>query len=236
MKQEGEPSSKSSKSKKKVAKTMDKTGVDDDEEDNRVVVDEDGPFIFDDGQAWGEDDDSSATGGSSSSSSGANVPSTPPMEKEEGVITLRNSQRSVAIDIDLVYRQLKLLMKILGREQYDVSLWLTTDNSIRSYNRMYRGQSKATDILSFPFFTYTSPEILTPESRRMSAMVQDLGDMMISIPYVLRQCQKDEKDFKKLGTTAWLGERGASGAMAKIFDVQVREREIAMMGNGVSGA
>lgn len=143
-------------------------------------------------------------------------------EEGQGNIHIRNSQRSIPIDTTRLQRQLRAILEIVGRADHDVSLWLTNDRSIREYNDRYRGKRHATDILSFPFHEYDRPEHPSKESVRLNGQIKDLGDMMISMPYVQRQCQRDEEDWKELGENPWSEERGASGAMSRVFDVEGR--------------
>lgn len=84
--------------------------------------------------------------------------------ESSGTISLRNSQSTLEVDLKLVYQQLHFLLKAIGKDDHDVSLWLTTNEIIQDYNQQYRGVNKATDILSFPFHTYLSPEVIDPNS------------------------------------------------------------------------
>jgi rRNA maturation RNase YbeY len=153
-------------------------------------------------------------------------------EGEEGVgsIHIRNSQRSVALDLGLLQRQLRAVLEIVGRADHDVSLWLTNDRSIREYNDRYRGVRRATDILSFPFHEYAAPEKPTPESLTLNGAVRDLGDMMVSVAYVQRACERDLEELTASGENHWWEERGASGAMSRLFGVQARLPYLAIHG------
>ncbi|KAM3569713.1 hypothetical protein VYU27_008193 [Nannochloropsis oceanica] len=139
-----------------------------------------------------------------------------------GTIQIRNSQRSISLDIDVLHNHIRGIMEIIGKDDHDVSLWLTNDRSIREYNDRYRGKRSATDILSFPFHEYKSPGVPTPESVALNGQIKDLGDMMVSTGYVQRQCARDEADWAAEGENQWSEERGASGAMARVYDVQGR--------------
>jgi len=139
-----------------------------------------------------------------------------------GTIQIRNSQRSIALDMDLLHNHMRGIMEIIGKPDHDVSLWLTNDRSIREYNDRYRGKRSATDILSFPFHEYKAPGVPTPESMALNGQIKDLGDMMVSTAYVQRQCERDQADWAAEGENQWSEERGASGAMARVYDVQGR--------------
>ena len=144
------------------------------------------------------------------------------VEDGQGTIHIRNSQRSIPLDLDLIQRQMEVILEVVGVRDHDVSLWLTNDRSIREYNDRYRKKRKATDILSFPFHTYKSPGVPSDESLKIVGPIRDLGDMMVSVAYVKRQCQRDMEELAANGRNEWTGERGASGAMASIASVQGR--------------
>jgi rRNA maturation RNase YbeY len=152
----------------------------------------------------------------------SSVQSPTPGDKPLGTIQIRNSQRTIALDLDLLNTQVRAILEIVGKSDHDVSLWLTNDRSIREYNDRYRGKRTATDILSFPFHEYEAPGVPTSESWALTGEVKDLGDMIVSVPYVQRQCQRDQVDWFEKGENLWSGERGASGAMARVFGVQDR--------------
>lgn len=70
---------------------------------------------------------------------------------------------------------------------WDIGVLLTTDEHIRQLNKRYRKKDKPTDILSFPFHKITVPGRLPPVR---SSEQRYLGDMFISLPYVVRQCDE----------------------------------------------
>jgi len=59
-----------------------------------------------------------------------------------------------------------------------VSVLLTTDRKIRRLNRQFRGQDKATDVLSFP------ADALAPKKAKVA------GDLAVSVPTALRQARE----------------------------------------------
>jgi len=60
----------------------------------------------------------------------------------------------------------------------EVTVLLTTDTKIRRLNRQFRGQDKATDVLSFP------ADALVQEREKLE------GDLAVSIPTALRQARE----------------------------------------------
>jgi len=69
-------------------------------------------------------------------------------------------------------REARLLLKDVGLVRREVSLVLTDDLHIRALNRTWRGEDKATDVLSFPM---DEPDV---ERRPKSG---PLGDIVLSI-------------------------------------------------------
>lgn len=57
----------------------------------------------------------------------------------------------------------------------ELSVTLTDDETIRALNREYRGLDRATDVLSFPMFTFKGADV-PPESGEFT-----LGDVVISV-------------------------------------------------------
>ncbi|MCL5436893.1 MAG: rRNA maturation RNase YbeY [Candidatus Dependentiae bacterium] len=93
------------------------------------------------------------------------------------LITLKNTQRQVKIDKKWLVAFASRAMEAAGFAGWGLSIWITTDRTIRQYNRRFRHQDKATDILSFPFY----PDLLP--GKRPQAHDEDeryLGDLIIS--------------------------------------------------------
>lgn len=132
------------------------------------------------------------------------------------MITIKNTQRKIKINTAQLKRDAQIILDALGYSDFDLGIWLTTNATIRKYNRDYRKKDKATDILSFPFYPDLKPgdKIIlrqapvfakqsTPRLRRPGASpgTQDergwndeknLGDLIISLQYV-------KADARKLG-------------------------------------
>src|SRR3989339_2142647 len=109
------------------------------------------------------------------------------------MITLRNTQRTVPIKQRQIKEWAKSILKLVAFEGFDVTIWLTTNATIRRYNAAYRNKDKATDILSFPFFE------LKPGEHPQTAVDEEriLGDIIISVPRVLKDAQELEVSFEE---------------------------------------
>ncbi|HBS47756.1 TPA: rRNA maturation RNase YbeY [Candidatus Dependentiae bacterium] len=108
------------------------------------------------------------------------------------MIFIKNSQKKIKIDINKIEQKLQKLLNFLKMKDFDVSLWFTTDTTIRKFNKKYRKKDKATDILSFPYHVHLKPgqkiEIKTEEDN-------NLGDIIISLKFVKKHSELDGVDF-----------------------------------------
>lgn len=107
-------------------------------------------------------------------------------------INIRTTQKTYPISVADITRRVRAMLEAVGYSGFSVSIWFTTDATIRRYNRDFRQKDKATDILSFPFHPH-----ITPGERiiALSRAEKNLGDMIISLEYVARTAYKWERDF-----------------------------------------
>lgn len=103
------------------------------------------------------------------------------------MITIKNSQRSIHVNIPQIKKQAALMLETLDYSDFNLGIWLTTNKTIRQYNKKYRNKDKPTDILSFPFH----PD-LRPGNRinARSPEEKNLGDLIISLEYILKDASK----------------------------------------------
>eukprot|EP00904_Undaria_pinnatifida_P005487 jgi/Undpi1/2068/HiC_scaffold_12.g05454.m1 len=167
--------------------------------------------------------------------------------RELGRVSVENEQEEFDIDPTLLQAKLRKAMEVLGCEAWDVGAVFTTDKEVSSLNSKYRGMKKSTDILSFPMHDMSDNPGVLPKVRFAAEM--DLGDMFISLAYVNRQIARDREEAEEAAASAaasatkaegagaerggidvadspdhewWDEERGVSGAMSRVFDVQER--------------
>lgn len=103
------------------------------------------------------------------------------------MITIKNSQRSIPIQTASLTKDAQTLLDILGYSDFDLGIWITTNKTIRYYNKTYRNKDKPTDILSFSFH----PDLAAGE--RIKPVIDDdknLGDLIISAEYVKKEAAK----------------------------------------------
>lgn len=97
------------------------------------------------------------------------------------MIKVKNTQRAVTINTEQLKKDAQTLLDALGYEDFDLGIWLTTNKTIRQYNKQYRGKDKATDVLSFAFHdTLKAGQRIKPQSDDE----KNLGDLIISPEYM----------------------------------------------------
>lgn len=69
---------------------------------------------------------------------------------------------------------------------FELNIFFCDDETIRSYNREYRGIDRATDVLSFPMFDFGTPEL--------PAL---LGDIVLSVPRAQAQAEEYGHSFER---------------------------------------
>lgn len=156
----------------------------------------------------------------------------------EGSIFFSNDQDVVSIDEEYLVKSLTLIREILDYPTYDVTLVLGDDTFIKDLNREYRNMDNSTDILSFPFYDEIDKPGVLPDPDFDFEDYYCLGDMMISVPYVLRQIEEDKMFFAQNSKVSeeveyivdendplsikLADERGVSAAMAKEYNIERR--------------
>lgn len=133
-----------------------------------------------------------------------------------GALYFENNQNDLTdIDETRIQNTVRDIQRYIGYETYDVSLALITDDEMAEINRDSRGINQPTDILSFPMHQPIEAGKLEPPDFDIPDYY-NLGDMVIDVAYVIRRCQEDQADNDPVL------ERGVSGAMASVYDPEVR--------------
>ncbi len=107
------------------------------------------------------------------------------------MITIKTTQRKIKVNIEKLKKEARTVLGLLNYHDFELNIFLTTNQTIRAYNKKYRKIDKPTDILSFPYWPN-----LKPGQRIVTETAEDkqLGDLIISLEYV-------QNDAKKLKTT-----------------------------------
>lgn len=103
------------------------------------------------------------------------------------MISIKNRQRKIPVDLDMLERQAQKILEIVGCPDFDLGILLTNNKTIRYYNRTYRNKDKATDILSF---SYHSDIEAGKKIHVLSDEDKNLGDLIISLEYVVGEAKK----------------------------------------------
>jgi probable rRNA maturation factor len=195
-----------------------------------------------------------------SNKAAAAVPRISEMSERRGDILVSNDQSALPnINVKSLEETLDIIRAIIGYPNYDVSLVLEEDEAVQSLNGETRGIESSTDILSFPMYApeghgtivdddddddenlaIVTPGVL-PTPPFEVADYYTLGDMIISVPYVMRACERDRKDNDEENPNKtkqdkyepvddedddeyeWvLDDRGISGAMSTEYDTETR--------------
>ena len=100
------------------------------------------------------------------------------------MIIIKNTQRTMTFNTTQFKKNAQHILRVLGYGNFDLSIWLTTNTTIRKYNKQYRNKDKATDILSFPYHnTLKAGDTIVAGTKDD----KNMGDIIISLEYV----QKD---------------------------------------------
>jgi probable rRNA maturation factor len=109
------------------------------------------------------------------------------------MVIIKNRQRKIdSGHLDLVTAA-EAMLAALKYPHFDVSILLTTNHTIRRFNKEYRGKDAPTDILSFPYHTSLQP------GRRIKVLHDEdknLGDIIISLEYVEKDRARWKCSFK----------------------------------------
>ena len=164
-----------------------------------------------------------------------------------GAILVRDEQKALLnIDLNRLQKTATEIRKYLASsssgndyETYDVSIYLVDDEAMREANHESRKIDQPTDILSFQFHDAIKPGKLN-DPMVDAADYYNLGDILIDVPYVIRSCQEDQRNWEDGMSSEASAEnndgleedeeeeeevwddRGISGAMSKIFDPELR--------------
>ena len=110
------------------------------------------------------------------------------------MITIKNAQRTIKFDVKKFHQDAQTLLDVLKYSDFDLGILLTTNRTIRCYNREFRHKDKATDILSFSYH----PQLKA--GSRIKVKTSDdknLGDLVISLESVREDAKKWNVSFEE---------------------------------------
>lgn len=104
------------------------------------------------------------------------------------MIYIKNTQNKIKIDKKKIIYDIKKILNILGYDEFDISLWITTNRTIQRFNKIFRNINKPTDILSFAYHIDLKPgEKISPKDEDD----KNLGDLIISAEYTKKDAEKN---------------------------------------------
>jgi probable rRNA maturation factor len=110
------------------------------------------------------------------------------------VITIKNRQRTVVLDIESIRADVAKILSVLDYNDFDIGIAFVNLNAMRAYNYQYRRQDKATDILSFPLHADLKAGrrivVTYPEDK-------NLGDLIIAPLYVRNDLERWQQTFEQ---------------------------------------
>lgn len=90
----------------------------------------------------------------------------------------------------LLREESAVLMRLLGREDWELSILLTGDRRMRQLNRYYRYLDRATDVLSFAQTENGDETFGAVPGEYRPANARPLGDVVISLETAARQARE----------------------------------------------
>lgn len=110
------------------------------------------------------------------------------------MVLIKNSQRKIRVDSQKLKKDAEKIMLFLDYDDFDLGIWLTTNKTIKNYNRDYRKKDKPTDILSFSFYPeLKAGERIYPETDED----KNLGDIIISVEFVQKAAIELQQTLEK---------------------------------------
>lgn len=85
----------------------------------------------------------------------------------------------------------------LGFAGYDLGLLVTNDRRMASYHRDLLGKRGPTDVISVPNMEFVAPKVLKDSRVAEHWGEKDLGDIVVSLPYVIRKANEENVDPSK---------------------------------------
>lgn len=103
------------------------------------------------------------------------------------------NEQSFPIDVTRLARNARIILQTLDYEDFDLGILLATSEVIHEYNKQYRGQDKATDILSFPYHHIKAGQRI----EATSADDMSLGDIIVCPAYIHADLERWGKTYQE---------------------------------------
>jgi len=143
-----------------------------------------------------------------------------------GNILIEQRQRSYQrLDAKKIKTVTRKILELTNCSHMDVGVLLCGDRKIQNLNCRVRKIRRPTDILSFPFHDAKAidGDFVGGSQFIQSEDDMNLGDMYISVPYVLRVMRCDSEEAVEVGEADWKEQiqetRGVSGELMKCITI-----------------
>ena len=119
------------------------------------------------------------------------------MTERKLMVYLENEQTAIPVTYKLRMLLRRAILETLDYEgvervRNEVSMTFTDNEGIRELNRLHRGIDRATDVLSFPMFSFDDEEL-----DRVDEMDGALGDIVISLERAKEQAETFGHSFER---------------------------------------
>lgn len=105
--------------------------------------------------------------------------------------SVSEQSESSGVDVENIATAVAAVLRWHDLDQGTVTVLMTDDTQMQSFNRDYRGVDAPTDVLSFP--QHDDPAPAAGNAAMPVELVEELdrqlGDLVIALPYTLRQAQ-----------------------------------------------
>jgi rRNA maturation RNase YbeY len=108
------------------------------------------------------------------------------------MISIKNRQKTIPFSTAAYQKKAEKILDFLGYGDFDLGILLTTNRTMQKYNQQFRSKNKPTDVLSFPY------HLDAQAGKKIVAKTDEdknLGDIVISLPYVLENKKQLDGDF-----------------------------------------
>ncbi len=108
------------------------------------------------------------------------------------MISIKNRQKTIQFSTIAYQKKAEKILNFLGYGDFDLGILLTTNRTMQKYNYQFRQKNRPTDVLSFPY------HLNAKAGKKIIAKTDEdknLGDIVISLPYVLENKKGLVGDF-----------------------------------------
>lgn len=104
------------------------------------------------------------------------------------MIVIKNSQRKIAVNIERLRIDAHAMLQELGYDDFQLSIWISNNTTLKKYNGQFRNKPVPTDILSFPFHEIEPGKKIVCKD----PSEKHLGDLLISAEYVFKRYPNEQ--------------------------------------------